>query len=172
MNPTFRFPLYTLLAGALFSVSPSSQADSATLTISGRVDPGTCTLVAPALGLDPIRADQLKQGDNGLKATVLQLNNCIGVTRATLSFDGTAADGDAQRWKNTAVQGPANGLTVSLLSGTTGTTYLKKGDRIPLTVTGTTAKLDVRGGYYLAAGAAGVAAGAVSAEITITATYL
>ncbi len=170
MNPTFRHPLRTLLAAALFGVSPTSQADTATLTISGRVNPGTCTLVASAVLLDPIRADQLRQGDNGLKASTLQLTNCLGVTTATLSFDGTAADGDAQRWKNTAGQGPASGLSVSLLSGTAGTTYLKKGDRIPLAVTGTSATLDIRSGYHLAA-LAGVSAGAVSTEIVITAAY-
>ncbi|MBD8695682.1 type 1 fimbrial protein [Stenotrophomonas sp. CFBP 13718] len=159
-----------LLAAALFGVSPISRADSATLTISGRVDPGTCTLVASAVVLDPIRVDQLRQGDNALKASTLQLNNCVGVTTATLSFDGTEADRDAQRWKNTAVHGPASGLAVSLLSGTAGTTYLKRGDRIPVTVTGTSAKLDIRSGYYLAV-AAGVSAGSVSTEVTITAEY-
>jgi len=171
VNPTFRFLSCTLLTVALCGASPTSQADSATLTISGRVNPGTCTLVASAVVLDTLRADQLKQGDNALKASTLQLNNCLGVTTATLSFEGTAADGDKDRWKNTAVQGPASGIAVSLLSGTTGTTYLKKGDKIPVKVTGASAKLEIRSGYYLAA-AAGVSAGAVSTEITVTADYL
>ncbi|WP_439448032.1 fimbrial protein [Stenotrophomonas sp. ATs4] len=147
------------------------HALSATLTINGRVLPGTCTLATPAITLDNVKADELVQGDNKLKQSTLNFTGCVGVAKAKLSFDGTAADGDAQRWKNTAATGPASGVSVSLLAGATGTTYLKKGDTgIEVPVTGNTANYVLRAGYYLPV-AAGVNAGAVQTAITITALY-
>jgi hypothetical protein len=121
--------------------------------------------------LDPVRANDLVQGDNQVKAGALNFAGCVGVTRATLSFDGTAADGDAERWKNTASTGPADGVSVALLAGATGTTYLKRGDSgIVVPVTGATASYALRAGYYLPV-LGGLTAGAVQTEITVTAAY-
>lgn len=157
--------------GALLASAPSAFADTATLTITGRVLPGTCTLTAPAITLDPVRANDLVQGDNQIKPGALNFAGCVGVTRATLSFDGTAADGDAERWKNTASTGPADGVSVALLAGATGTTYLKRGDSgIVVPVTGATASYALRAGYYLPV-LGGLTAGAVQTEITVTAAY-
>lgn len=161
------FPSFTLLALAL----PIGSAAAATLTISGRVLPGTCTLTAPAITLDNVKADELKVGDNLLKQSTLNFTGCIGVAKATLSFDGTAADGDAQRWKNTASTDPARGVSVALLAGATGNVYLKKGDTgIEVPVTGATASYTLRAGYYLPS-TSGVNAGAVQTAITVTALY-
>ncbi|AWH52260.1 fimbrial protein [Stenotrophomonas sp. ESTM1D_MKCIP4_1] len=156
---------------ALMATAPAALADSATLTISGRVLPGTCTLNAPAITLDPVKANELTQGDNQLKAGTLDFTGCVGVTKATLSFAGTAADGDAERWKNTAATDAADGVSVALLQGATGTTYLKNGDTgIDVPVTGATATFALRAGYYLPTLGA-VTAGAVQTEITVTADY-
>lgn len=171
MNRFARSTVCALLPVSLLVFASASRADTAKLNISGRVNPGTCTLVAAPIQLAPLRADELKQGDNAIKAGVLELRNCVGVSTATLSFDGMAADGDAERWKNTAATTPAAGLSVALLSGTTGTTYLKKGDSVPVAVTGAAGKLDIRSGYHLAGAAASLAPGVVSTEITITADY-
>ncbi len=147
-----------------------AAADSAVLTIEGTVLPGTCVLATPAMVLAPIRADQLQPGDNGLQGGALTLSACVGVASATLSFDGIAADNDALRWKNTAPSGAASGLSIALLSGNSGSTYLKKGDRIDVVISGTGGSQPVRVGYYLPA--EGVfSAGAVKAEITVTAAY-
>lgn len=155
---------------AALSFAPAAPADAATLTINGRVLPGTCTLAAPAVTLDPIKADQLVVGDNALKAGTLNFTGCVGVRAAKLSFAGTAATGDAQRWQNTAPDA-AMGVTVALKAGTTGNTYLKAGDsNINVTVSGTTASYALRAGYYVPAVAA-ARAGAVQAQITVTAAY-
>lgn len=149
----------------------TALADTATLTISGRVLPGTCTLAAPAIALDPVKADALVQGDNKLKAGALNFTGCVGVTKATLSFAGTAADGDAERWKKTAAADAAVGVSVALLKGATGTDYIKNGDAdIEVVVSGATASYPFRAGYYLPA-VAGLNAGAVQTAIVVTADY-
>lgn len=158
-------------AAALCLSASSALADQATLTITGRVLPGTCTLVAPDIDLDPIKADELVQGDNKLKAGTLDFTGCVGVGKAKLSFAGTAADGDADRWKNTATTDAADGVSVALLAGATGSTYLKNGDTgIEVVVSGATASFPLRAGYHLPA-VAGVSAGAVQTEIVVTADY-
>lgn len=160
------------LCAALVATTPTAFADTATLTISGRVLPGTCTLTAPAITLDAIKASDLTPGaDSQIKAGALEFNGCVGVNKAALAFAGTAADGDATRWKNTETTGPADGVSVSLLSGTTGSTYLKDGDTdIEVLVSGATARFDLRAAYFLPTGAVAVAGG-VSTEIVVTATY-
>lgn len=158
---------------ALLLLTPvAAFADTATLTISGRVLPGTCTLAAPAITLDPVKADEMTAATpSKLKTGALTFTGCVGVSRARLSFDGTAADGDAQRWKNTATATPATGVSIALLSGTSGNTYLKKGDAdIPVVVTGATATYALRAGYYIAT-TSGINAGNISTEIVVTAAY-
>lgn len=158
-------------AAALCLSAAHASADTATLTISGRVLPGTCTLAAPAVVLDPIKADELVQGDNKLTAGSLDFTGCVGVGKAKLSFAGTAADGDPERWKNTAPADAADGVSVALLAGASGSTYLKNGDSgIEVVVSGATASYPLRAGYYLPA-AAGAGAGAVQTEIVVTADY-
>ncbi|WP_414494031.1 fimbrial protein [Stenotrophomonas maltophilia] len=161
----------TLLA--LLMMTPGAAiADTATLSITGRVLPGTCTLAAPAITLDPVKADEMTAATpSKLKTGALNFTGCVGVARARLSFDGTAADGDAQRWKNTASTTPATGVSIALLSGTTGNTYLKKGDAdIPVTVSGATASYPLRAGYYIPT-TSGINAGNISTEIVVTAAY-
>lgn len=155
----------------LLAAAPSAWADSATLTVSGRVLPGTCTLADAAINLDPVRANDLTVGDNQVKAGVLNFSGCVGVAKATLSFDGTAADGDPARWKNTASSDAAEGVSVALLAGSSGSTYLKRGDTgIEVLVTGATASYPLRAGYYLPA-LGGLTSGAVTTEIMVTADY-
>lgn len=151
---------------------PMAAASAATLTITGRVLPGTCTLATPAITLDSVKANEMTAATPAsLKTGAINFTGCVGVTRARLSFDGTAADGDPQRWKNTAAAAPASGVSIALLSGTTGTNYLKKGDAdIPVTVTGATASYALRAGYYVPT-TSGINAGTISTEITITAAY-
>ncbi len=162
--------LRLFITAILLAIAPLALADSTTLTISGRVLPGTCTLAAPPIALDPVKADEMTVGDNKLKAGALNFTGCVGVMRARLSFDGTAADGDPERWKNTATTDAATGVGIALLAGNTGTTYLKNGDSDTVTVTGTTASYPLRAGYYLPS-TSGINAGVVSTEIVVTAAY-
>ncbi|PWB29535.1 fimbrial protein [Stenotrophomonas sp. SPM] len=150
----------------------SAAGAQATLTISGRVLPGTCTLAAPTLALDPVKADEMTPGAaSSVKAAALNFTGCVGVSRARLSFDGTAADGDPERWKNTAATTPATGVTIALLAGATGNTYLKKGDTdIPVAVSGATASYPLRAGYFIP-NTSGINAGNISSEIVVTAAY-
>lgn len=166
-------PVIRPVALAVLLVLPATVfADTATLTISGSVLPGTCTLAAPAITLDPVKADEMTAATaNKLKTGALNFVGCVGVKGTKLSFDGTAADGDAQRWKNTATTTPATGVSIALLAGTTGNTYLKKGDTgIAVTVTGATATYPIRAGYYIPT-TSGINAGNISTEITVTAAY-
>ncbi len=62
-------------------------------------------------------------------------------------------------------------MSISLLAGTTGTTYLKDGDTgIDVPVTGATARYDLRAAYHVPTGAV-LRAGDVSTEIVVTADY-
>jgi len=170
-SPVRYFPCIVVCSSLLAGVSPC-HADTATLTISGRVQPGTCIVAAAPISLDAIRADQLVHGDNALKDSTLQLTGCVGVSSAELSFEGTADPANAEVWKNTAPAGAADGLAIALLSGSSGTTYVKKGDTLPVAISGNGGSLGVRAGYHLSAtGPAAVTAGALQTEIVITAVY-
>ncbi|WP_286069705.1 fimbrial protein [Stenotrophomonas sp. 57] len=160
------------LCTALLAAAPLALADTATLTISGRVLPGTCTLTDATIALDEVKASDLTPGtDSQIKAGALEFTGCVGVSKAVLSFAGTAADGDATRWKNTATADAAGGVSISLLSGTSGSTYLKDGDTgIDVPVTGATARYDLRAAYFLPTAQA-PSAGLVSTEILVTADY-
>lgn len=155
---------------ASLAAGATASAQRATLTISGRVLPGTCTLSAPAITLDPVKASDLVTGDNALLAGALQFTGCIGVTKATLSFDGTPADGDPIRWKNTASSDAATGVSVALRAGASTGDYLKRGDSDVLVITGSTGSYPLRAGYYLA-GTGGINAGQVQADVIVTAAY-
>ncbi|MDT3555734.1 fimbrial protein [Stenotrophomonas maltophilia group sp. msm1] len=160
------------LCAALLAATPLALADSATLTISGKVLPGTCTLNAAPIALDPVKASDLTPGaDSQIKAGALEFTGCVGVNKALLSFSGTAADGDAERWKNTAASDPASGVSISLLAGASGSIYLKDGDTgIDVPVTGAAARYDLRAAYFQPSGSA-PSAGEVSTEIVVTADY-
>lgn len=160
------------LSAVLLAAAPLALADRATLTITGRVLPGTCTLTAAPIALDEVKASDLTPGqDSQIKAGALEFTGCVGVSKAVLSFSGTPADGDADRWKNTAATDAADGVSISLLSGTTGSNYLKDGDTgIDVPVTGATARYDLRAAYHAPTGSS-LSAGEVSTEIVVTADY-
>jgi len=171
-SSTMSRSLLQVIAVPMLCLIASAAGAQATLTISGRVLPGTCTLVAPTIALDPVKADEMTPGAaSSVKAGALNFTGCVGVSRARLSFDGTAADGDPERWKNTAATTPATGVTIALLAGATGNTYLKKGDTdIPVAVSGATASYPLRAGYFIP-NTSGINAGNISTEIVVTAAY-
>ena len=161
----------TSLVLAMALIATAARADTATLTITGRVLPGTCTISAPVVTLPAINANDLVVRNNALQATAVTLSSCIGVSKATLSFDGVAEDFDRELWKNTSVAADAaRGVSISILNGPTGTVYLMKGSVVDLPVAGATASLPIRVGYYLTAGHR-ITPGEMTADVTITATY-
>ncbi len=166
MFRTYIAPFAVLLT----SFAPSALADTATLTITGRVLPGTCVLSVDAVNLPGIKASDLVEGDNSLQDSAVRLNSCVGVTRATLAFDGVEESSDPQRWKNTATSDAARGVSFSILKGTSGATYIKKSTSLDVTVSGAGSSQPIRVGYYKSPGQA-TSAGLMRAEITITASY-
>ncbi|WP_414495844.1 fimbrial protein [Stenotrophomonas maltophilia] len=155
----------------MFGVATQAHADSATITVTGKVLPGTCTMANVPVTLADIDASDLKTGhDNGLKPAVLNFTGCVGVTSVDLTFDGAADAAQDGHWLNQAASG-ATGVAVALLDGTTGSTFLQKGAKKTVPVNGAaTGKLDMRTGYYRKAGTL-LKAGDVSAQITVTADY-
>lgn len=163
--------LHAVCAALLLGATFHAYADTATITVTGKVLPGTCTMADVPVALDDIDAADLKAGhDNGIKPAVLNFTGCVGVTGLTLTFDG--ADDAAQdgHWQNQATGG-ATGVAVVLLDGTSGNTFLKKGNTKTISINGAAAgKLDMRTGYYRKTGTL-LKAGNVSAQITVTAVY-
>ncbi|WP_312736386.1 fimbrial protein [Stenotrophomonas sp.] len=162
---------YLIAALLMLGAAAQAHADSATITVTGKVLPGTCTMANVPVTLDEIDATDLKTGhDNGLKPAVLNFTGCVGVSSVDLSFDGTADAAQDGHWLNQATGG-ATGVAVALLDGTTGSVFLKKGDKKTITINGAaTGKLDMRTGYYRKTGTL-LKAGDVSTQITVTADY-
>lgn len=162
---------HLLLVVLLLGMAPVAQADTATITVTGKVLPGTCTMANVPVTLADIDAADLKAGhDNGLKPAVLNFTGCVGVSSVDLTFDGSADAAMDGHWQNQAVGG-ASGVAVALLDGATGSAFLQKGAKKSIAVNGAaTGKLDVRAGYYRKAGTL-LKAGDVSTQITVTADY-
>ncbi|MDI9273898.1 fimbrial protein [Stenotrophomonas sp. PFBMAA-4] len=159
-----------ILAVLMLAAVGQAHADSATIDVTGKVLPGTCTMANVPVTLADIDATDLKTGhDNGLKPAVLNFTGCVGVTSVDLTFDGAADAAQDGHWLNQAASG-ATGVAVALLEGATDD-FLKKGDKKTVTINGAaTGKLDMRTGYYRKAGTL-LKAGDVSTQITVTAGY-
>jgi type 1 fimbria pilin len=157
----------TLLLGAF----GHARADSATITVTGKVLPGTCTMADVSIALEDIDATSIKTGyDNGLKPATLSFTGCVGVASIDLSFSGAEDAAQDGHWKNTAVSDAATGVAVALLEST-GDAFLKNNAKKSLTVSGAaTARLDLRSGYYRKSGTT-LKAGSVGTQITVTADY-
>ncbi|TDV29404.1 fimbrial protein [Stenotrophomonas sp. CC22-02] len=165
-------PSHLIFAALLFGAAPLAHADTANITVTGKVLPGTCTMDDVTLTLDDIDATDLKAGhDNGLKPATLNFTGCVGVGSIDLKFDGTSDAAQDGHWKNLETTGGATGVAVALLKGPTGPNYFKNGDTENVAVNGAaTAKLDMGVGYFRKTGTP-LVAGAVRAEITVTADY-
>lgn len=162
---------YLIAALLMLGVAAQVHADSATITITGKVLPGTCTMDNVAVTLADIDASDLQTGhDNGLKPAVLNFTGCVGVNSVDLTFDGAADAAQDGHWLNQATSGAA-GVAVALLDGTTGNVFLQKGASKTVSINGmATGKLDMRTGYYRKAGTL-LKAGDVNTQITVTANY-
>ncbi|HGM6070035.1 TPA: fimbrial protein [Stenotrophomonas maltophilia] len=163
---------YLLIAVLLLGAPALAHADSATITVTGTVLPGTCTMADVAVALDPIDAlDLNKQPVSGTKPATLNFSACFGVSSIDLSFDGADDSSQDGQWKNGAGSGAASGIAVALLDGPTGPDFLKRGATKVVMVNGAaTAKLEMGTAYYHRPGTP-FTAGAVSTQITVTAVY-
>lgn len=147
-----------------------ASADTTTLTITGKVLAGTCHLDIPPVTLADLPAAEVKAGDLGMQDGKLDFKTCVAVKKVNLEFTGTAEDGDADHWKNTAAVGAARGIAVVLKDGVANDTLLKSGDKRSYNVSGNNASYPFKVGYHHADGA-GFTAGAVAASITVNAAY-
>ncbi|KOQ75293.1 hypothetical protein ABW45_13900 [Stenotrophomonas maltophilia] len=156
----------------LLGTAANAHADTATITITGNVLPGTCTMANAVVALDDIDATDLTPGhDNKLTPTTLEFTGCVGVTSIALGFAGVDDPDHEGHWKNGAGTGAASGVAVALLDGRSGSRYLKKGASKTVAVNGAaTATLDLRAGYFRTTGTV-LKAGTVSTQITVTADY-
>lgn len=162
--------LLTTRISLVLAIVGCGPAAAATLTINGTVLPGTCVLDLPPVTLASIAAHQLVDGDNKLIDTTLNLTGCVGVRKAKLNFDGVAEENDAARWKNTAANDAAAGMSIALRSTGKAATYIKKGDVIEISIAGPGATYAMRAGYFKAKDAV-LSSGVVSTSITVTANY-
>jgi type 1 fimbria pilin len=162
--------LAMLLLGTAAQVQ--AQSNSASITVTGKVLPGTCTLTDVPVTLDEIDATDFKNGhDNKLKPAALNLTGCVGVTSVELTFDGTADPAQDGYWQNLAASNRAEGVAVTLMDGPTGIEALLKGSKKTVPINGgATGKLEMRAGYYRKSGTL-LKAGEVSTSITVTAVY-
>jgi len=162
---------YLIAAVLMLGATTQAHADSAKITVTGKVLPGTCTMGTAPVTLADIDATDLKAGhENGLKAAELNFTGCVGVGSVDLTFDGAADAAQDGHWLNQATSG-ATGVAVVLLNGTTGADFLQKGAKKTVPINGAaTGKLDMRAGYFRKAGTL-LKAGDVSTQITVTADY-
>ncbi len=166
--------LHLVLVALLFGAATRAHADSATLTFTGNVLPGTCTVTPNvAVTLDNIQLHELRPGNVNLgyqKPAVLHFTNCVGVSTVEVSFDGTADPTQGNQWRNLAVDGAAN-VAVILLEGASGNTTLQKGMKRTVAIGGAaTGRLDMRTSYYNHPGTVPTQ-GDVSTQITVIADY-
>ena len=163
---------YIIAALLMLGVAAQARADSATITVTGKVLPGTCTMADVPVALDEIDAIDLnKGGEQGLKPAALNFTGCVGVGSIDLAFDGSDDAAQDGHWLNEATGNAAEGVAVALLEGASGSTFLKKGAAKTVPVNGAaTATLAMRAGYYRKSGTL-LKAGDVTARITVTADY-
>jgi len=156
----------------MLGAATHAHADSATITVTGKVLPGTCTMADVPVALDEIDAIDLnKGGEQGLKPAALNFTGCVGVGSIDLVFDGSDDAAQDGHWLNEATGNAAEGVAVALLEGASGSTYLKKGAKKTVTVNGAaTATLEMRAGYFRNTGTL-LKSGDVSTRITVTADY-
>jgi len=165
---------HLLSAVLLLAAAGQASADSAILTFTGNVLPGTCTVTPNvAVTLDNIPLNDLVPGSVNLgyqKPVVLHFTGCVGVSSVEVTFDGTADPTQNGQWKNLAVGGATN-VAVLLLEGTSGNTTLTKGMKRVVTIGGAAAgRLDMRTSYSHWPGTVPTP-GDVSTQITVIADY-
>jgi len=166
--------LHLVLVALLFGTAPHAHADSATLTFTGKVLPGTCTVTPKvAVTLNNVMLNELIPGNANLrfqKPVVLDFNDCVGVNSVEVTFDGTPDPTQAGQWKNLAPAGATN-VAVLLLEGTSGNITLNQGMKRTVTIGGAaTGRLDMRASYYNHPGTVPTP-GDVSAQIIVIADY-
>ena len=161
-----------LLAVLLFGAPPLAHADSATITVTGTVLPGTCKAGNLTIDLDAIDAVDIKDDlESNPKPGELAFTACVGVASIDLTFNGTGDPSQGNHWKNQATSGGANGVAIALLEGLAGSNYLQDGTRRTIAINGAASgKYDLRAAYFHKAGTA-MTAGTVTTKITVTADY-
>lgn len=170
MKRLLNLPLRLAISAGLIACAGPALADTATLTINGKVLPGTCVLDISAVKLPDLNAADVKEGDLKMTDAAVNFKNCVAIKKINLEFTGAAADADAEHWKNTAPgDGAAQGLAVVLKDGAKFDVNLKNGDKRSLAASATNS-YPFKVGYHHAKNAE-FSSGNVVASITVKATY-
>lgn len=157
----------SVLAAIIANPVPA-RADTATLTVTGTILPGTCKLTISPVTLAPLKADQVVGGDQGMVEGALKFGGCVGVTKAQLTFTGAAEGTDY--WKNQAGGMAAAGISLVLKDGEKFDALVKPNGARTLNVATDTASHPFKVGYHHVDNA-DFTTGDVKADITVTATY-
>lgn len=131
MNKKYSIGLVGLL---LLATSGSVAAQSSTtITVTGSVTPGTCSVAAVPVTIDPVRLDQLLLVSSGGEVTDsrkpfnIAFTGCSGVSNVDMRFTGTAVA--TNFFANATGTGRATNVAVQLnrVSGTTHTRIIPGG---------------------------------------------
>ncbi|SFR95166.1 major type 1 subunit fimbrin (pilin) [Dyella sp. OK004] len=163
-----------LLAMGLAATAGTAGADTATVTINGTIDAGTCSIsvgdVNKNVTLATIKTSDLPaSGAAALQNVTLTVDNCdAGLSTATFTFTGTSDATDLVRWQNT---GTAQGVAVELESSA-GVPIGANATNNVLTaqITGGQAVLTFQAGYWHLPSVTATA-GSVSAVATVNTSY-
>lgn len=164
--------LASAMALALLATAPTAMAESATITVTGRILPGTCTLGDIALPLNEIRASDIELKENEKKTLTLKFRDCIGVGSVDMTFNGTPHESDADLYRNDAVNG-TQGIGIALTEkGVSGSArWLKNGATRNVPIRSGAADFDMEAAYYRGASFDPIFASDVSAAITVNLVY-
>jgi len=160
---------------ALLAVVPMAFAQStADITITGTIRAGTCSVAAiPDQTLPEVSASEFPASGELIasqKTFGLALTGCSGVTGASINFTGTAAVGDAGRFRNTAAS-PAPGVGIYLYRTTPPAAGIAPNTATSVTFAGASYTLGLRASLWKLSAATPVTMGAVGTTITANITY-
>lgn len=154
----------------LLTTAPSAFAQDATVTVNGRILPGTCSLNNSNILLDEVRADLIPDAleyQPSRKNFSLDFTGCAGVTKATVTPVALAAEEDSNLFKNTAAD-PASGVGIALRIPSPAAFVVPN---VPRTwnITGASLSIAMQAAYYGITGPK--RAGDVAANITLDVSY-
>lgn len=154
----------------LLTTAPSAFAQDATVTVNGRILPGTCNLSNANVVLDEVRADLIPDAaeyQQSRKGFSLEFTGCAGVTRATVTPVALAADENSSLFKNTAAN-PASGVGLAIRIPSPAALVVPNVART-WNITGASLSIAMQASYYGIAGPK--SAGDVGANITLDVSY-
>ncbi|KAF1008056.1 MAG: Laminin-binding fimbrial subunit ElfA [Luteibacter sp.] len=175
IHRTLTLALATAIAG--LATAPAMAQNSSTITLTGRVTAGTCTVTNPTITMPDVSAKDMTAPGRIVASNTpltIQLSGCSGVTGARLTFGGTAdRDTDVTTvFKNKATTGaaPHTAIWLGHTSCTTSSNDLSPGATRDHTFTSGTFSIPLCAAYY-AKSTGVVKAGTFSSTFNVLITY-